>query len=403
MAARRPRVAQVIPWLSLGGATGLLIQLTERLLQDGYEVEIVTGPTTEAGVSMGHLAERLGCPIHVLPSFYRAPNPWNDVRALMALTELFRRGRFDIVHGHGTKGFLLGAWAARRANVQATVWHVHGWGFHDYSSPLSRALIVWLHRKLKRTASRIVAVSEATKMDGLRWQIGTEEDYTVIYEAVDLDRFSRRPLAAEEAKRRLGIEPNHPVVGSITRLAEQKCPLDLVDAFHLLLKRMPRVRLLLVGHGPLWKATEARIAQLGIADAVMMLGARWDIPEILAATDVFALTSLWEGFPICYLEAMAMGVPVVGTDAGGARECILDGHTGFLVPRRRPDLVADRLYTLLSDDALRQRMGEAGRRHAAQFGYDRLVADIRNLYAELTNGLALPVVADGGLTSSRQT
>jgi len=376
----------VIPWLSLGGATGLLIQLSERLLRNGYEVEIITGPSTESGVSMSRFAEELGVPIHILPTFYRAPNPLQDARALRQLTGLLRERRFDIVHGHGTKGFLLGAWAARRANIQATLWHVHGWGFHEHSSLVSKAAIVWLHRRLKPTVSRIVAVSEATKRAGLECRIGSDGDYCVIYEAVDLPRFSQRPLSSETAKERLGLDPGRPVVGSITRLAEQKAPLDLIDAIALVLKDMPQVQLLLVGDGPLREATQARVAYHGIEHAVTMPGARWDVPEVLAAIDVFALASLWEGFPICYLEALAMGIPVVGTDAGGAAEAVLDGKTGWIVPPQRPELMADRLVMLLRDGDLRRRMGEAGPAHAAQFGYDRLLREISTLYAELTNG-----------------
>jgi len=386
MSADRPRVAQVIPWLSLGGATGLLIQLTERLLGDGYEVEIVTGPSTESGVSMSQFAERLGVPIHTLSSFHRAPHPVRDWRALRELTGLLRERRFDIVHGHGTKGFLLGAWAARRAQIGPTLWHVHGWGFHEHSSVLAKSAIVWMHRRLKPTVSRIIAVSEATKQDGLACGIGSEDDYRVIYEAVDLERFSERPLPPVEAKERLGLDPSRPVVGSITRLAAQKAPLDLIDAMALLLRKVPEAQLLLVGHGPLLEATKTRIARHGIGHAVTMPGARWDVPEVLAAVDVFALTSLWEGFPICYLEALAMGIPVVGTDAGGAAETVIDGRTGFIVPPKRPELVAERIRLLLQDEDLRRRMGEAGRKHAAQFGYDRLLRDVSALYGELLNG-----------------
>jgi glycosyltransferase involved in cell wall biosynthesis len=217
----------------------------------------------------------------------------------------------------------------------------------------------------------------------LRWGIGAEADYRVIYEAVELDRFATRPLPPTEAKARLGLDPTRPVVGSITRLSDQKAPLDLIDALAAVLRQRPQVQAILVGDGPLLGATQARIQEHGIGHAVRLLGARWDIPEILAAIDVFAMTSLWEGFPICYLEALAMGVPVVGTEAGGAAETVLDGQTGFIVPPKQPELVAERILRLLGDDEERRRMGEAGRAHAAQFGYDRLLRDVLRLYREL--------------------
>ncbi|MGQ9730634.1 MAG: glycosyltransferase family 4 protein [Candidatus Zipacnadales bacterium] len=388
MPENHPRVAQLIPWLSLGGATGLVLRMSESLRARGYAVEIVTGNSTEAGVSMAPLAQELGIPLHIVPSFRRAPSPLHDWRALHELTRLFRDSRFDIVHSHGTKALLLGTWAARRANIKATVWHVHGWGFHDYSSAISRLAIIWAHRLMHHTASCITAVSEATKRQGLAARIGCEDDYRVIYEAVDLDRFHPLPLSPSQAKARLGLDPNRPVVGCTARLSDQKAPLDLVEAAALVVYEAPDVQFLIVGDGPLWRSTWERVKKLGLQKHVSMPGARWDIPEVLVAIDVFVLTSLWEGFPICYLEAMAMGKPVVGTDVGGAAEAVLDGETGYIVPPRQPKLVADRILKLLRDEDLCRRMGAAGRRHAAQYGYDRLITDVANLYTELMNGLA---------------
>ena len=120
-----------------------------------------------------------------------------------------------------------------------------------------------------------------------------------------------------DARERLGIDPSVLVVGSLTRLSPQKAPLDFVDVAALVLAEEPGVHFCIAGDGPLAEATTARIRARGIEDGVTLLGARSDGPEVVAAFDIFALTSLWEGLPICYLEAMAMGKPVVGTDAGG--------------------------------------------------------------------------------------
>lgn len=386
MAEGRARVAHLIPTLSLGGAARLVIDLADLLRRDGYEVDVVTGGRTEAGHTIAHEAEALGVPLRVVPTFTRDPHPINDLRAIGDLTRVLRDGHYDIVHTHGTKALLLGTWAARRAGVRHTVWHVHGWGFHNYNSFASRQAMVLAHRAMARTASRVAAVSETTKHIGINARIGSPDDYCVIYAAADLDRFRHPPISTDEAKRALGIDPARLVFGSVTRLSDQKAPLDLVDAAAQVLAEVPESHFLLVGDGPLRDQTVARIRRHGIEQRTTLPGVRLDVPEVLCAFDVYALSSLWEGFPISYLEAMAMGKPAVGTDVGGSAEAVIDGETGFIVPPRRPRDLADRIIVLLRDPELRRRMGDAGRRAVTQFGYDRLIRDVSALYAELLNG-----------------
>ncbi len=386
MAECRARVAHLIPTLSLGGAARLVVDLADLLRRDGYEVDIVTGARTESGHTIAHEAEALGVPVHIVPTFIRDPRPITDLRAVRDLTRFLKRGGYDIVHTHGTKALLLGTWAARRAGIRHTVWHVHGWGFHDYNSFPTRQAMILAHRAMVRTASRVAAVSEATRRIGVKARIGSPDDYCVIYAAADLDRFRQPPLSTDDAKCALGINPRRLVFGSLTRLSDQKAPLDLVDAAAYVLREVPESHFVLVGDGPLRDQTVERIRRHGIEDRTTLPGARLDVPEVLCAFDVFALSSLWEGFPISYLEAMAMGKPAVGTDVGGSAEAVIDGETGFIVPPRQPRELAERILRLLRDPPLRERMGEAGRRAARRFGYDRLRRDVSALYGELLNG-----------------
>jgi glycosyltransferase involved in cell wall biosynthesis len=388
MGEQRVRVAHLIPTLSLGGAARLVIDLAGMLRRDGYDADIVTGRQTESGHTLADDAKALGVPVHVIPTFFRDPHPVADALAVRDLTRFLRAGGFDIVHTHGTKGLLLGTWAARRARIKHTVWHVHGWGFHDYNSLPTRAALVLAHRLMARTASRVAAVSDATRRIGLRSGIGSPGDYCVVYAAADLDRFREPPLSSEEAKHALGIRPDRLVFGSITRLSDQKAPLDLVEAAATVLAAVPKAHFLLVGDGPLREAVVRRVRRHGIEGRSTLPGATSEAPEVLAAFDVFALSSLWEGFPISYLEAMAMGKPAVGTNVGGAAEAIIDGETGFVVPPRDPDALAERVIRLLGDGSLRRSMGERGRQVAAQFGYDRLMREVSSLYADLLNGQA---------------
>ena len=139
----------------------------------------------------------------------------------------------------------------------------------------------------------------------------------------------------------------------------------------------------MVGDGPLRPDVEALAAELGITDRLVLTGLRRDVPELLAAMDLFTLSSLWEGLPRVLPQAMATGLPIVATACDGSAEAISDGDNGFLVPSSNPDLLAERLCRLLDDSALAARMGEEGRARVAEFSDRRMVEQIDTLYREL--------------------
>jgi glycosyltransferase involved in cell wall biosynthesis len=129
---------------------------------------------------------------------------------------------------------------------------------------------------------------------------------------------------------------------------------------------------------------EAKALSLGLADVVTFAGIRSDVPQILAALDVFVLPSLWEGMPNAILEAMAAGLPVVATAVGGTPEVVADGKTGLLVPSHNPAAMAEAMERLLRSPDLRHRMGQAGREQVLQhFTVERMVAQTQKLYQQL--------------------
>jgi glycosyltransferase involved in cell wall biosynthesis len=163
---------------------------------------------------------------------------------------------------------------------------------------------------------------------------------------------------------------------------------SLVDAFLLLRERLPqlrdRLRLAIVGDGPLLAPLRAKVAAAGIADAVWLPGARTDVADILRSLDVFAMSSLAEGTPGSALEAMASGLPVVGTRVGGIPEVIEDGVTGFVVPVSDPAAMAEALARYVADPALARRHGAAGReRVLRKYNMTAMVAAYKSLYDSL--------------------
>jgi glycosyltransferase involved in cell wall biosynthesis len=278
---------------------------------------------------------------------------------------LCRRIRPDIVHAHSSKAGALGRLAAALARVPVRVFTVHGWSFAAYGG-LPGRLYLWVERRLRRLTTAVVCVAEASRDVGVDAGACRAERTLVIHNAVDVAAF-----AAPDRVR--GI----PQVVSIGRFAFPKDFATLVEA---LAATRADYRAAFVGEGPLLPEIAAMIRQRGLAERIDLLGNRGDVPGVLASADVFVLSSSSEGFPVSILEAMAAGLPVVATDVGGVAESAVDGETGLLVPPGDPGALAAALDRLLTDGALRLRLGAAGRERARRH-FD--LAGFRRAHVEL--------------------
>jgi glycosyltransferase involved in cell wall biosynthesis len=182
----------------------------------------------------------------------------------------------------------------------------------------------------------------------------------------------------------LGIGRDDFVVGNVGRLALQKGQRHLVAAMPALLEQVPHTHLLIAGAGDLEDYLRDLALEFGVAERVHVLGARKDVPALMHAIDVFAMPSIWEGFGIVLLEAMAAGRPIVASRVATIPEVVVDGETGVLVPPGAPSALAQALGTLARDAARAKRMGEAGReRLRRQFSIEKMVGDTETLYREL--------------------
>jgi glycosyltransferase involved in cell wall biosynthesis len=181
----------------------------------------------------------------------------------------------------------------------------------------------------------------------------------------------------------LGIAEDAPVVGNVANFKAAKDHPTLLRAAALVRERLPEVRFVLIGQGPLEPETRRLAADLGLDANVVFTGFRTDAHRLLAALDVFTLSSTYEGLPIALIEAMALGRPAVVTRVGGVPEVLADGAQGLLVPPRDPAALADGLLRLLGDPGLRARMGAAARRRAADFDIRKAVRRMEQVYADL--------------------
>ncbi|MDR2605134.1 MAG: glycosyltransferase [Desulfovibrio sp.] len=188
----------------------------------------------------------------------------------------------------------------------------------------------------------------------------------VIPNAVELEEDSQTlPECRKKLRSEFGLSEHTPVVLAVLRLSEEKCPFLMLLALDALRRRLPTVCLLHAGIGPMQAEVEQLTESLRLRKNIRFLGARHDVPALMAAADALLLTSRMESSPNVLLEAMAAGLPVVAPRVGGVPELVKDGETGFLVESGDYEGMAEHLYALLNDAALSRRMGENGKRYVA--------------------------------------
>ncbi|MCX7682109.1 MAG: glycosyltransferase family 4 protein [Anaerolineae bacterium] len=377
-------VLHVITRLIVGGAQENTMYTAALLDPARYRVELVCGPQTGAEGSLVEEVRARGIPLTILPELVRPISPLRDLIALLKLTRFIRRRRFTIVHTHSSKAGIIGRLAAWLAGVPVIVHTVHGWSFHDYMPFASRYLYILLERCTAHFTDALILVARSDREKGLRAGIGRPEQYHLIRSAIPLEEFDPATVDRFAVRRELGLPLDAPVLGNVGRFSTQKNPLDWVRMAGKVARELPECRFLLVGDGPLREEVESALVAEGIADRTVLTGLRRDVPRMLAAMDVFALTSLWEGLPRVIPQAMSMRVPVVANRADGTAEAIIHGETGYLCNPGDLDGMAAYCLQLLRDPVRRQTMGASGRARAAgEFDVRSMVAQIAALYEAL--------------------
>lgn len=237
-------------------------------------------------------------------------------------------------------------------------------------------------RQLAGRVAGYVAVSAGVRRTAVRAYHGRARRIAVIPPGINLRRFDRARVDPDAVARlRQGATR---VVGTVGRLSDQKALHVLLDAVPRLLADDPGTRLLIVGDGPLRAALERRARQLGIGDTVAFAGYQADVVPAYSAMDVFVLPSRYEGFGIVFLEAMALGVPVVGTRVVGSEDAIVDGVTGLLVPSGDSPALAAAVLRLFADRCLRERLrAEAARNVARDHTREEMAVRTESFYYEL--------------------
>jgi glycosyltransferase involved in cell wall biosynthesis len=343
----RPRILLLVTLAETGGAQTYVATLLP-VLAEHFDVAVAAhgpGPLRDA-------ARAAGVRFIELEHVRRPLSVRRDPLGLLELVRVVRRERPHIVHANSAKAAALGRLAAWLTRVPIRIYTVHGWAFTAYGGA-SAALYRWVERLLGPLTTATICVADSERRAGLEARTCAEATTVVIHNGVE-------PRPVESRETRSG--PCRLV--TVGRLQAPKDPLTLVRALAALAHGSHET--VIVGDGPDRSAVEAEVRRLGLDSAVRLAGVRNDVAALLAAADLFVLSSRSEGLPLSILEAMAAGLPVVASSVGGVPELVLDGETGLLVPPGDSRSLAQAIERLLADPALRGRLGAAGRARVAE-------------------------------------
>ena len=350
----------------IGGAQVHVRDLSEALLARGHEVIVLAGGE---GEFFKELAVRR-IPYHSVPHLSTAINPALDGPALLEIVRILKKFRPDIVSAHTAKAGFLGRIASGILRIPA-IFTPHGWAISDRVSPLRAPIFRCAEVIAGLISRRIINVCEFEMRLALKHRIAHASKLAKVYNGIS--------DVSEDSLALTSRQP--PTIVMIARCAEPKEHSVLLKALSGL-KQLPW-DLEFIGNGPFEEKIRREAASLRITERIRLLGFCKDVVANLARAQIFALISRFEAFPYSVLEAMRAGLPVVASDVGGIPEAVLSGKTGLLSPAGQPDILREHLAMLISDAALRKRLGDNGRaRYLAHFTFEEMIANTLLIYEQ---------------------
>ncbi|MFA6448167.1 MAG: glycosyltransferase [bacterium] len=364
---QRPlNILYLLPELTVGGVETHVLALSGGMKKMGHNVVVVSN-----GGALVPRLEESGIEHITLPVHRKSPITVRDMAS--RVRKLVDERGIDVVHAHSRVPAWIAHYAVRDGRA-AFIITAHG----QYAPHIGSRVMA--------LGDRIICVSRVV-LDHMADKLGADRDrMRVVYNGINIEEATRdfevrRPAA--DVKKELGIPEGAPVIGSIGRLTMTKGLRFFVDALRQVKNRVPGVKAILVGDGPLRKELQDRAAELGMAEDLIFTGVRTDIYDLLGIMDVYVVSSLYEGFPMGCLEAMSTHVPIVATRVGGIPEMLENNRTALLAEPKDSATLSDNIARLLEDRGFAAKLTEGGYHDiVSKFSQRKMVSDVLEIYYE---------------------
>lgn len=349
---------------TVGGAQVHVRDLARELKKMGHLVQVVTEKTGKFTES--YKKSNIDC--IACPTLQRSLHPIQDFKSLFKIKDIIQQVSPDLVSIHSSKAGILGRLACFLSN-QTCIFTAHSWAFTEGIPQTQRIVYRFLEQQFESFAVKIICVSEYDRNLGITAGMKRDRLVTIHNGMPDIPN----SLRADPTQ-------SHPTqLVMVARMEPQKDHKTLIQA----ISGIPNIKLQLVGEGFKQAAIQTQVQTLGLSDYVEFLGYREDIAHILAKAQIFLLISNWEGFPRTTLEAMRAGLPVIVSDVGGASEAVIEGQTGYCIPKGDVATLRAKILLLVNNPDLRQQMGQAARKHYEEnFTFEQMFQKTLAIYSK---------------------
>ncbi len=380
------KILHIVSRLNVGGPAIHVLSLSEDLPPERFETLVIYGQVAPGEEEMIGYRGLDASRKFFIPELGRELHPIRDISTLIKLIRIIRRERPDIVHSHAAKAGAVGRAAAWLCRVPVIVHTYHGHVFKGYFSPLRTSFFVAIEKMLAHITTRIIAISPRQLEEISDILNVSRERFALVPLGFDLSRFSYcRSQSGDEFRDAVTTDPAKKIVSIIGRITAIKNHRLFVDAAATVCEKRNDVLFVIVGDGEDREMISAYAKEQGLSDSIVFAGWWKDIEKVYAGTDITVLTSINEGTPVCLIESLASGVPVVSTDVGGVSDIVRNGETGFVVPPGDAQAIAASILTLLDNQPLCSMMGKVGMSDMqSRYSFTRLASDITHLYNTLS-------------------
>jgi len=383
---RKIKVCHIITRLILGGAQENTVFTIEGLFdKPNYDILLISGPPIGPEGELVTRVKKRRIPLIIINEMRRNINPFFDVIAFLKLVFCLVKIKPDIVHTHCSKAGILGRWAAKLVGTKIIIHTIHGLPFYAYQGKLVNWFFKLLEIITAQITDKIITVGKVMKEKAIKAHFGNEDKFSIIYSGMEVDKFLSSPSLRDDIRKKYNISDRF-VIGCISRLEPLKGHYYLLNAVAKVKSRHPEVVILLVGEGNLRKKIQDETKKLGLDKDTIFAGLvnPEDVPKAISAMDILVHPSLREGLPRSISQAVISGKPVVSFDIDGAKEVVVDGKTGFLVPPCSIDGLADAIEKLINGNQFMTKMlNEQKIYFAKQFSKEQMIREIDKLYQSL--------------------
>ena len=375
------KVAHIITLLELGGAQNNTLYTVRNLDRNKFDVLLICG---KGGILDDEAQKIPRAGVYFIPALAREINFLKDLFSLARLVIILLKEQPDIVHTHSSKAGILGRWATIIARVPFIIHTFHGFGFNDFQKPVIKKAYILSEKITALISSRLVFVSKQNMETALKLKIGSEGKYELIRSGIKISDYTGVIVDKSSKKKSLNLPENARVVTTICPFKPQKNLADFIEVAKNIAPRFRNTYFLVIGDGRGRNRLESAVKSYSLHDRVLFLGWRKDIPEILAVTDIFAMTALWEGLPRSAVEALVSGKPVIAYEIDGNKDIIKNNYNGFLIKPKETASFSEKLALLLSDNSLLQTLSEQAKKSIDKtFDIEYMVMQQENMYLEL--------------------